>query len=195
MSKSLLINSKTLIVKVGSSLVTNNGEGLDKQAIAAWTTQISALVKQGKQVVLVSSGAVAEGMQRLGWKTRPVEVNELQAAAAVGQMGLVQMYESCFAQHGLHTAQILLTHDDLRDRKRYLNARSTLKTLLDLNVIPIINENDTVVTDEMAEISYSWLHRTRRHLVDFVIKKSSKHQMEKKVAHKKCMELWVRLVS
>jgi glutamate 5-kinase len=149
MSQSLLTQSKTLIVKVGSSLVTNNGEGLDKQAIAAWATQISTLVKQGKQVVLVSSGAVAEGMQRLGWKKRPIEVNELQAAAAVGQMGLVQMYESCFALHGLHTAQILLTHDDLRDRKRYLNARSTLKTLLALNVIPIINENDTVVTEEI----------------------------------------------
>ena len=149
MSKSLLLNSKTLIVKVGSSLVTNNGEGLDRVAIAAWAAQISALVKTGKQVELVSSGAVAEGMQRLGWKQRPVEVNELQAAAAVGQMGLVQMYESCFAQHGLHTAQILLTHDDLKDRKRYLNARSTLKTLLDLNVIPIINENDTVVTEEI----------------------------------------------
>ena len=149
MSQSLLTQSKILIVKVGSSLVTNNGEGLDRAAIAAWAAQISALVKQGKKVVLVSSGAVAEGMQRLGWKQRPVEVNELQAAAAVGQMGLVQMYESCFAQHGLHTAQILLTHDDLRDRKRYLNARSTLKTLLDLRVIPIINENDTVVTEEI----------------------------------------------
>lgn len=149
MSKSLLLNSKTLIVKVGSSLVTNNGEGLDRMAIAAWAAQISQLAKQGRQVVLVSSGAVAEGMQRLGWKKRPVEVNELQAAAAVGQMGLVQMYESCFAEHGLHTAQILLTHEDLADRKRYLNARSTLKTLLELNVIPIINENDTVVTEEI----------------------------------------------
>jgi glutamate 5-kinase len=146
---SLLQNSKTLIVKVGSSLVTNNGEGLDRNAIAAWAAQISALIAQGKQVVLVSSGAVAEGMQRLGWKKRPVEVNELQAAAAVGQMGLVQMYESCFSQHGLHTAQILLTHEDLSDRKRYLNARSTLKTLLNLKVIPIINENDTVVTEEI----------------------------------------------
>lgn len=146
---SLLQNSKTLIVKVGSSLVTNNGEGLDRTAIAAWAVQISHLIAQGKQVVLVSSGAVAEGMQRLGWKKRPVEVNELQAAAAVGQMGLVQMYESCFAQHGLHTAQILLTHEDLSDRKRYLNARSTLKTLLNLKVIPIINENDTVVTEEI----------------------------------------------
>jgi len=149
MSKSLLLNSKTFVVKVGSSLVTNNGEGLDRASIAAWAAQISALAKQGKQIVLVSSGAVAEGMQRLGWKRRPVEVNELQAAAAVGQMGLVQMYESCFAEHGLHTAQVLLTHEDLTDRKRYLNARSTLKTLLDLNVIPIINENDTVVTEEI----------------------------------------------
>lgn len=146
---SLLLNSSCIVVKVGSSLVTNNGEGLDRAAIAAWASQISALVKSGKQVVLVSSGAVAEGMQRLGWKKRPTAVNELQAAAAVGQMGLVQMYESCFAQHGLHTAQVLLTHDDLVDRKRYLNARSTLRTLLDLNVIPIINENDTVVTDEI----------------------------------------------
>lgn len=146
---SLLQNSKTLIVKVGSSLVTNNGQGLDRAAIAAWAAQISALVAQGKHVVLVSSGAVAEGMQRLGWKKRPSAINELQAAAAVGQMGLVQMYESCFAQHGLHTAQILLTHEDLADRKRYLNARSTLKTLLDLKVIPIINENDTVVTEEI----------------------------------------------
>lgn len=149
MSVSLIQGSKTLIVKVGSSLVTNNGQGLDKAAIAAWAEQISTLVKQGKQVVLVSSGAVAEGMQRLGWKKRPVEVNELQAAAAVGQMGLVQMYEQCFSKHGLHTAQLLLTHEDLADRKRYLNARTTLRTLLDLQVIPIINENDTVVTEEI----------------------------------------------
>lgn len=146
---SLLTDAKCLVVKVGSSLVTNNGEGLDRQAIAAWANQISQLVKDGKQVVLVSSGAVAEGMQRLGWKKRPTAVNELQAAAAVGQMGLVQMYETCFSQHGLHTAQVLLTHDDLVDRKRYLNARSTLRTLLELKVIPIINENDTVVTDEI----------------------------------------------
>lgn len=146
---SLLSDAKCLVVKVGSSLVTNNGEGLDRQAIAAWASQISQLVKDGKQVVLVSSGAVAEGMQRLGWKKRPTAVNELQAAAAVGQMGLVQMYETCFSQHGLHTAQVLLTHDDLADRKRYLNARSTLRTLLELKVIPIINENDTVVTDEI----------------------------------------------
>ena len=129
--KSLLVDAKVIVVKVGSSLVTNDGNGLDKLAIAAWATQIANLVAQGKQVILVSSGAVAEGMQRLGWKKRPTAVNELQAAAAVGQMGLVQMYESCFSQHQLHTAQLLLTHDDLADRKRYLNARSTLRTLLD----------------------------------------------------------------
>ena len=149
MTKSLVEDAKIIVVKVGSSLVTNNGNGLDQAAIAGWAAQIANLVKQGKQVVLVSSGAVAEGMQRLGWKKRPTAVNELQAAAAVGQMGLVQMYESCFSQHHLHTAQVLLTHDDLADRKRYLNARSTLRTLLNLNVIPIINENDTVVTDEI----------------------------------------------
>lgn len=147
--KSLLLDAKVMVVKVGSSLVTNNGNGLDQVAIAGWAAQIADLVNQGKQIVLVSSGAVAEGMQRLGWKKRPTAVNELQAAAAVGQMGLVQMYESCFSQHHLHTAQVLLTHDDLADRKRYLNARSTLRTLLELNVIPIINENDTVVTDEI----------------------------------------------
>lgn len=151
---SLLTDAKCLVIKVGSSLVTNNGEGLDQAAIAAWAGQIAQLVRpvggmDARQVVLVSSGAVAEGMQRLGWKKRPTAVNELQAAAAVGQMGLVQMYESCFSQHGLHTAQVLLTHDDLADRKRYLNARSTLRTLLAMGVIPIINENDTVVTDEI----------------------------------------------
>ena len=149
MSKSLLHNSNTFVVKVGSSLVTQDGEGLDHAAIDSWAAQISDLVKQGKKIVLVSSGAIAEGMQRLGWKNRPVEVHELQAAAAVGQMGLVQAYESSFSKHGLHTAQVLLTHEDLVDRKRYLNARTALKTLLDLNVIPIINENDTVITDEI----------------------------------------------
>lgn len=147
--KSLVADAKVIVVKVGSSLVTNNGNGLDQAAIAGWAAQIAALAQQGKQIVLVSSGAVAEGMQRLGWKKRPTAVNELQAAAAVGQMGLVQMYESCFSQHHLHTAQVLLTHDDLADRKRYLNARSTLRTLLHMKVIPIINENDTVVTDEI----------------------------------------------
>jgi len=147
--KSLLASARCIVVKVGSSLVTNDGRGLDQAAIAAWADQIARLRHLGREVVLVSSGAVAEGLQRLGWTKRPTAINELQAAAAVGQMGLVQMYESCFAHHGMHTAQLLLTHDDLADRKRYLNARSTLRTLLDLNVIPIINENDTVVTDEI----------------------------------------------
>ena len=147
--QSILAKSKCLVVKVGSSLVTNEGQGLDTQAIAHWADQIARLKQMGKQVVLVSSGAIAEGMQRLGWKKRPSAVHELQAAAAVGQMGLVQVYETCFRKHQLHTAQVLLTHEDLADRKRYLNARSTLRTLLGLNVIPIINENDTVVTDEI----------------------------------------------
>jgi glutamate 5-kinase len=146
---SVIANSKRLVVKVGSSLVTNSGAGLDHEAIATWAAQIAALKAMGREVVLVSSGAIAEGMQRLGWKKRPSAVHELQAAAAVGQMGLVQVYETCFRKHGLHTAQILLTHDDLADRKRYLNARSTLRTLLELNTIPIINENDTVVTEEI----------------------------------------------
>jgi len=147
--KSVLANAQRLVVKVGSSLVTAGGQGLDHGALAQWALQIARLKESGKEVVLVSSGAIAEGMQRLGWKKRPSAVHELQAAAAVGQMGLVQAYESCFRKHGLHAAQILLTHDDLADRKRYLNAQSTLRTLLSLNVIPIINENDTVVTDEI----------------------------------------------
>lgn len=141
--------ARRLVVKVGSSLVTNQGQGLDHSALARWAAQIAQLRQMNREVVLVSSGAVAEGMQRLGWKKRPKSVHELQAAAAVGQMGLVQVYESCFRQHNLLTSQILLTHDDLADRKRYLNARSTLRTLLGLGVIPIINENDTVATDEI----------------------------------------------
>ena len=146
---SVVQQSKCIVVKIGSSLLTNNGEGLDRTAIAGWVAQIAELKTLGKDVLLVSSGAIAEGLQRLGWKRRPHAVHELQAAAAVGQMGLVQVYESCFREHGLATAQILLTHEDLAERKRYLNARSTLRTLLELNVIPVINENDTVVTDEI----------------------------------------------
>ena len=141
--------SKCIVVKIGSSLLTNNGAGLDRTAIAGWVAQIAELKSLGKDVLLVSSGAIAEGLQRLGWKRRPHAVHELQAAAAVGQMGLVQVYESCFREHGLATAQILLTHEDLAERKRYLNARSTLRTLLELNVIPVINENDTVATEEI----------------------------------------------
>jgi len=141
--------ARRIVVKVGSSLVTDEGRGLDRAAISRWGAEIASLRAGGKQVVVVSSGAVAEGMKRLGWSQRPREMHELQAAAAVGQMGLAQVYESCFAEHGLRTAQVLLTHEDLADRRRYLNARSTLRTLLELAVVPIINENDTVVTDEI----------------------------------------------
>src|ERR1700761_243877 len=147
--RSVIADAKRLVVKVGSSLVTNDGRGLDHEAIGRWAAQIAALREQGKEVVLVSSGAIAEGMQRLGWTKRPREIDELQAAAAVGQMGLAQVYESRFAEHSIRTAQILLTHADLADRERYLNGRSTLLTLLRLGVVPIINENDTVVTDEI----------------------------------------------
>ncbi|QHE94124.1 glutamate 5-kinase [Pandoraea fibrosis] len=152
--RSVIADAKRLVVKVGSSLVTNDGRGLDDVAIARWAQQIAALRHGGdgrppKQVVLVSSGAIAEGMQRLGWARRPKAIDELQAAAAVGQMGLAQVYETRFAEHGVRTAQILLTHADLADRERYLNARTTLLTLLRLGVVPIINENDTVVTDEI----------------------------------------------
>ena len=142
-------HSRRLVIKVGSSLVTADGQGLDHQALSRWASQIATLAEQGKQVVLVSSGAIAEGIARLGWHKRPHAVNQLQAAAAVGQMGLIQAYESVFRTHGLHAAQILLTHEDLADRTRYLNARSTLRTLLELSVVPIINENDTVATDEI----------------------------------------------
>lgn len=137
------------MIKVGSTLVTNDGRGLDRAAIGRWAAELAGLRAQGRQVLLVSSGAIAEGMQRLGWNTRPRQVHELQAAAAVGQMGLAQVYESSFAAHRIGTAQILLTHADLTDRMRYLNARSTLFTLLNLGIVPIINENDTVVTDEI----------------------------------------------
>ncbi len=148
-TKTVLTNCRRIVVKVGSSLVTNQGAGLDLVALENWARQISLLNARGCEVVLVSSGAIAEGMQRLGWRTRPTLLHDLQAAAAVGQMGLVQAYETCFRKHGLHAAQVLLTHADLADRERYLNARATLTTLLSLRVIPIINENDTVVTDEI----------------------------------------------
>src|SRR6478752_3086605 len=146
---SVLLSATRIIIKVGSSLVTNDGRGLDHAAIARWAAQISALRALGKEVVLVSSGAIAEGMLRLGFEARPTDIHELQACAAVGQMGLAQIYETSFRAHGLGTAQVLLTHADLADRERYLNARSTLTTLLRLDVVPIINENDTVVTDEI----------------------------------------------
>ena len=150
----VLKGAKRIVVKVGSSLVTNEGRGLDEQAIGEWCRQMSILVKGAAdqpslEVIMVSSGAIAEGMKRLGWATRPKAINELQAAAAVGQMGLAQMYETKLCEHGLGSAQVLLTHADLADRERYLNARSTLLTLLKLRVVPVINENDTVVNDEI----------------------------------------------
>jgi glutamate 5-kinase len=144
-----LAGAHRVVVKIGSSLLTNAGAGLDRGAIADWARQVAQLRQRGIEVLIVSSGAIAEGMKRLGWSKRPRAVNELQAAAAVGQMGLVQMWESCFAEQNLHTAQVLLTHEDLGDRQRYLNARTTLKTLLALGVVPIINENDTVVVEEI----------------------------------------------
>jgi glutamate 5-kinase len=137
------------VVKIGSALLTRNGQGLDRQVLAPWVEQMSELRRAGSDLVLVSSGAVAEGMCRMGWARRPKSLHELQAAAAVGQMGLVRAYEDCFQRRGLHTAQVLLTRDDLADRERYLNARSTLRTLLRLGVIPVVNENDTVATDEL----------------------------------------------
>lgn len=145
----VLLNAKRIVVKVGSSLVTDEGRGLDADAIGQWCQQLALLVKGGREVIMVSSGAIAEGMKRLGWATRPKAIHELQAAAAVGQMGLVQVYESQLRDNGVGSAQVLLTHADLADRERYLNARSTLLTLLQLGVVPVINENDTVVNDEI----------------------------------------------
>ena len=144
-----LAQARRWVVKIGSALLTNNGQGLDRVAIADWVQQLVALRKEGVEVVLVSSGSVAEGMSRLGWLSRPKAMHDLQAAAAVGQMGVVQAWEQAFQQHGVHAAQVLVTHDDLSDRKRYLNARSTLLSLISHGVVPVVNENDTVVTDEI----------------------------------------------
>ena len=141
--------ARRIVVKIGSALLTAGGRGLDLEGIGAWVRQISEISNAGKEILLVSSGSVAEGMRRLGWKTRPHALHELQAAASVGQMGLVRTYETLFESHGIQTAQILLTHEDLSGRHRYLNARSTLLTLLSLGVVPIINENDTVATEEI----------------------------------------------
>jgi len=145
----VLRDARRIVVKVGSSLVTDEGRGLDAVAIGDWCQQLAALAREGRELVVVSSGAIAEGMKRLGWSTRPQQLHELQAAAAVGQMGLAQIYESQLARQGLTSAQVLLTHADLADRERYLNARSTLLTLLAMKVLPVINENDTVVNDEI----------------------------------------------
>lgn len=149
MQRSDLKTTKRWVVKIGSALLTNDGQGLNRKALASWVAQMVELKKQGVEVVLVSSGSVAEGMKRLGWKTRPKQLNELQAAASVGQMGLIQAYESKFSRFDIHSAQILMTHDDLSNRKRYLNVKNAIETLLEYDVVPIINENDTVVTDEI----------------------------------------------
>jgi len=143
------VNRPVWVIKIGSALLTADGKGLDQDAICSWARQIAHLHKQGISPVLVSSGAVAAGMQRMGWTQRPHALYQQQAAAAIGQMGLIQLYESAFQQYGLHTAQILLTHEDLANRKRYLNARSTLREVLRLNVVPVVNENDSVAIDEI----------------------------------------------
>jgi len=148
-SRQELVRTKRWVVKIGSALLTADGKGLARESLSAWVQQMSDRVLAGKQLILVSSGAVAEGMSRLGWQRRPTVLHELQAVAAVGQMGLVQAYETCFMKRGLHTAQVLLTHDDLLNRERYLNAQSTLRTLMALGVVPVVNENDTVANDEL----------------------------------------------
>ena len=149
MSRTEIGKSRRWVVKIGSALLTADGKGLAREALSSWVEQMAAWVLAGNQLVLVSSGAVAEGMSRMGWRTRPTTLHQLQAAAAIGQMGLIRAYETCFLKRGLHTAQVLLTHDDLTDRRRYLNARSTLLTLLNLGVIPVVNENDTVANEEL----------------------------------------------
>jgi len=149
LERSQIRDSKRWVVKIGSALLTDNAAGLNKELIQDWAGQIAELRTSGLEIIVVSSGSIAAGMQRLGWRQRPHSVHHLQAAAAVGQMGLVHLYEFAFQQHGIHTAQILLTNADLAHRQRYLNARSALRTLLDLGIIPVVNENDTVVTDEI----------------------------------------------
>ena len=149
MSRTEISESRRWVVKIGSALLTADGKGLARDALSSWVEQMAGWVLAGNQLVLVSSGAVAEGMSRMGWRVRPTTLHQLQAVAAIGQMGLIRAYETCFLKRGLHTAQVLLTHDDLTDRRRYLNARSTLLTLLDLGVIPVVNENDTVANEEL----------------------------------------------
>ena len=149
MSREKFTSARRWVVKIGSALLTDDGKGLAREALSSWVEQMAGWVLAGNELILVSSGAVAEGMSRMGWTARPTTLHELQAAAAIGQMGLVRAYETCFQKHGLHTAQILLTHDDLTNRRRYLNARSTLRTLISLGVVPVVNENDTVANQEL----------------------------------------------
>ncbi|RLJ18093.1 glutamate 5-kinase [bacterium endosymbiont of Escarpia laminata] len=148
-SRDSIPTTKRWVIKIGSALLTSGGKGLSQETLSPWVEQMAQLRQAGHEIVLVSSGAVAEGMSRMGWRRRPHNLNELQAAAAIGQMGLIRAYETCFQKHGLHTAQVLLTRDDLADRPRYLNARSTLRTLVELGVVPVVNENDTVATEEL----------------------------------------------
>ncbi|MBL3589296.1 MAG: glutamate 5-kinase [gamma proteobacterium endosymbiont of Lamellibrachia anaximandri] len=148
-SRDSIPTTKRWVIKIGSALLTSDGKGLSQETLSPWVEQMAQLRQAGHEIVLVSSGAVAEGMSRMGWRRRPHNLNELQAAAAIGQMGLIRAYETCFQKHDLHTAQILLTRDDLADRPRYLNARSTLRTLVELGVVPVVNENDTVATEEL----------------------------------------------
>ena len=163
---SVLQRARRIVVKVGSSLVTNEGRGVDADAVGHWCRQMAALAGEGRELVMVSSGAIAEGMKRLGWSVRPKEIHELQAAAAVGQMGLAQIYESKLREHGMGSAQVLLTHADLADRERYLNARSTLLTLLSHRVIPIINKNDTIINNEIKFSDKNTLGTLVANLVD-----------------------------
>ncbi|RDH90679.1 MAG: glutamate 5-kinase [endosymbiont of Seepiophila jonesi] len=148
-SRDSIPTTKRWVIKIGSALLTSDGRGLSQETLSPWVEQMAQLRQAGHEIVLVSSGAVAEGMSRMGWRRRPHNLNELQAAAAIGQMGLIRAYETCFQKHDLHTAQVLLTRDDLADRPRYLNARSTLRTLVELGVVPVVNENDTVATEEL----------------------------------------------
>ena len=148
-SRQSLGKTRRWVVKIGSALITGDGKGLDREHLRHWVDQMADLAATGVELVVVSSGAVAEGMKRMGWAQRPSSLHELQAAAAIGQMGLVQAWESCFQRRGLHTAQVLLTHDDLSDRRRYLNARSTLRALVGVGVVPVVNENDAVANDEL----------------------------------------------
>lgn len=165
-SRDNIKDTQRWVIKIGSALMTDNGLGLRQDVVQNWADQIHHLKSTGHEVVLVSSGAVAEGLSRLNWQERPKALSQLQAAAAIGQMGLIQAWETSFREHGIHTAQILVTREDIDDRQRYLNARSTLKELLKLGVIPIVNENDTVSTEEIRFGDNDRLAGLVCHLID-----------------------------